>query len=305
MGGAATPELAAAVTEAGAMGMLGAALTPSIVLADRLDQVSRRTSGAFGVNFLIPFLDDRDAVAAAAERCRLVEFFWGSPDPSLVEVVHEGGALAGWQVGSVEEARAAAGAGCDLLVAQGAEAGGHVRGEIALLPLLDLALEAVDVPVLAAGGIGSAGSVAAVLAAGAAGARVGTRFLAAEEADVHPRYLDALLAAGPEDTMLTTTFSTFWPDAPHRVLRDCVDAAVSLAEKGDDVVAEVEMPDGQRMPLPPLAPSPPGRSAVGHVEAMAHYAGQSVGHVRRREPAAAIVADLARAVVPGGSDLAP
>lgn len=289
MGGTASPELAVAVSEAGALGMIAMPMAPPAAVAGALDSMSGRTTAPFGINFLMPFLD-RDAVAVAAERARVVEFFYGEPDPSLVEASHQGGALVSWQVGSLAEAQTAADAGCDLVVVQGVEAGGHVRGTTGLLALLELVLDAVEVPVLAAGGIGSARSVAAVLAAGAAGARVGTRFVAAEEADAHASYVDALIAAGPEDTILTTTFSAMWPDAPHRVLRACVAAA---EESGDDIVAEVAMADGQVMPIPRKAPPSPTVHTTGKVEAMAHYAGQSVGQVRRRAPAAEIVGELA------------
>jgi len=114
-------------------------------------------------------------VAAAAARVRIVDFYWADPDPALVEVAHRGGALACWQVGSLEEALAAADAGCDVVAVQGTEAGGHIRGRSPLRPLLDAVLNRVDLPVLAAGGIGDAGAFAAVLAAGADGARAGTR----------------------------------------------------------------------------------------------------------------------------------
>src|SRR5207244_2196363 len=83
----------------------------------------------------------------AAARARVVEFFYDQPDAGLVEIVHRGGALACWQVGSGAEALAAAAAGCDLIVAQGTEAGGHVRGRIGLLPLLGEVLDGVDLPV--------------------------------------------------------------------------------------------------------------------------------------------------------------
>ena len=288
MGGSATPELAAAVSEAGALGTIGAAGLPAGAVTAAVEVVTGRTSAPFAVNFLIPFLD-RDAVVAAAGRARLVEFFYGDPDSSVVSLVHDAASLAAWQVGSVEEAEAAADAGCDLVIAQGVEAGGHVRGQVGVLPLLDLVLDAVDVPVLAAGGIGTARGVAAVLAAGAAGARVGTRFLAAPEADVHPAYLDALVAARAEDTVLTTTFSVLWPDAPHRVLRACVDAALALP---GEVVAETEVAEGLQVQVPRLAPPSPGRRTTGHVEAMAQYAGQSVGEIRGQASAAAIVAEL-------------
>lgn len=289
MGGVAGPDLAVAVADAGALGMIGMPMAPVDAVVGTLKEIRQRTSGAFGINFLMPFVD-RETVAAAAEHAPLVEFFYGDPDASLVEVAHDGGALAGWQVGSVHEARAAADAGCDLIIAQGIEAGGHVRGQLGLLPLLDGVLDAVDVPVLAAGGIGTARTVAAVLAAGAAGVRVGTRFVATEEADTHPSYIDALVAAGPEDTVMTTTFSFMWPDAPHRVLRSCIAAAETC---DSDIVAQGTLPDGTAMPVPRFAPTPPIRDMTGNLAALAHYAGESVGAIRRRQRAAEVVAELA------------
>ncbi|HET6793596.1 MAG TPA: nitronate monooxygenase, partial [Acidimicrobiales bacterium] len=138
MGGVATPELALAVTGAGALGMLG---TPggADALTATLDDVTGRADGPVGINFLMPFCDPA-AVEVAAARLRLVEFFWGGPDPAMVARVHDGGALCAWQVGSADEASAAYDAGCDLVVAQGVEAGGHVRGTVGLLPLLDAVL---------------------------------------------------------------------------------------------------------------------------------------------------------------------
>ena len=285
MGGSATPELAAAVSEAGALGMIGAGGMPGKALGALLDRVEALTPAPVGVNFLMPFVD-AEAVEVAAGRVRVVEFFYGEPQAELVARAHRGGSVVSWQVGSKREALLAADAGADLVVAQGVEAGGHVRGEVGLLALLDEVIGAVAVPVLAAGGIGSAEAVAGVLAAGAAGARVGTRFLAATEANVHRSYLEALIGAEADDTVLTTTFSLFWPDAPHRVLRSCIEAVEGLSDPvaGDDG-------DPSR-PIPTCSPSPPGRDATGHVEAMALYAGQSVGRVRRVEPAAAIVQEL-------------
>ncbi len=289
MGGTAGPDLAAAVTEAGALGMIGAAAASADSLADALDAVARRTEGPVGVNFLMPFLD-RAAVGVAAAKARLVEFFYGDPDPVLVAEVHKGGALAAWQVGSVTEATAAADAGCDLVIAQGVEAGGHIRGQIGLLPLLEATLDAVEVPVLAAGGLGTARAVAAVLAAGAAGARIGTRFVATEEADAHPSYAQALVAASPDDTVVTTTFSSMWPDAPHRVLRSCIAAAE--AHTGE-IVGEMALLDGTTVPVPRLAPPSPGRASTGNLAAMAHYAGQSVGAVHKLQRAGDVVRELA------------
>jgi len=287
MGGVAMPPLVLAVAEAGGLGMLGGVMLPPPVLAGMLDDLAARTRGTFGVSFLMPFLD-RDAVPIAAARARVVEFFYGEPEAALVDAVHAGGALACWQVGSLAEAVAAARAGCDLIVAQGTEAGGHVRGRVGLLSLLNAVLDAVDVPVIAAGGIGTARDVAAALAAGAAGVRVGTRFVAAPECDAHPEYVAALVAAGAEDTVLTERFSVMWPDAPHRVLRSAVAAAETCP---NDVVGEMEL-GGSRQPLPRFAVACPTRTTTGTIAAMALYAGESVGAVRGVVPAADIVHEL-------------
>jgi NAD(P)H-dependent flavin oxidoreductase YrpB (nitropropane dioxygenase family) len=286
--GNARRELAAAVARAGALGTLGGVMQPAALLADELGATIAEGGGPIAVNFLMPFVD-REAVDAVAGRARVVEFFYGDPDPGLVKAVRGAGALAAWQVGSAEEAKAAAEAGCDFLIAQGVEAGGHVRGTTALLPLLDQVLDAVEVPVVAAGGIGTARGVAAAIAAGADAVRLGTRFLAAEEADVHPAWANALIEAGSGDAVLTEAFSVMWPDAPHRVLTGCVAAAEAIE---DEFVGEIDHA-GERMPVPRLSPPSPGRHASGHVEAMAMYAGQSVSAVQRLQPAEAIVRELA------------
>lgn len=156
-----TPQLAAAVADAGGLGMV----VPTEGTAGMLDRLAGQTSGVFGVNFLMPFLD-LSAVEAAASRARVVEFFYAAPDAGLIGRVHHGGALAAWQVGSAEEARAAVYAGCDFVVAQGIEAGGHIRGKLALLVLLDEVLDRIDVSVVVAGGIATGRAMAAALAAG-------------------------------------------------------------------------------------------------------------------------------------------
>jgi NAD(P)H-dependent flavin oxidoreductase YrpB (nitropropane dioxygenase family) len=287
MGGLAMPPLVLAVAEAGGLGMLGGVMVPPPMLSRMLDDLATRTRGAFGVSFLMPFLD-RDAVPIVATRARVVEFFYGEPEAALVEAVHAGGALACWQVGSVAEAIAAARAGCDLIVAQGTEAGGHVRGRVGLVPLLDLVLDAVDVPVVAAGGIGTARDVAATLAAGAQAVRVGTRFVAAAECDAHPEYVAALVSAQAEDTVVTERFDAMWPNAPHRVLRSAIAAAEAYP---DDLVGEMELV-GRRQPVLRFAATCPTGTTTGAIAAMALYAGESVGAVRGVMPAADIVHEL-------------
>ena len=111
-------------------------------------------------------------------------------------------------------------AGADALIVQGVEAGGHVQATRPLAELLREIAPAVRVPVIAAGGIADAAGVEAARDAGADAVACGTVFLAAEEADAHPVYVDRLIAAEAADTTLTTVFDGGWPDAPHRVLRN-------------------------------------------------------------------------------------
>ena len=278
MGAVSTPALAGAVAGAGGLGMLsGTALPP-----DELDrQLSSAVAaaagggGAVGVGFLMPFLDVA-AFEAAASAARLVECFYGDPDADLARRAHDAGALLSWQVGSLDEALRAVDAGCDLVVLQGTEAGGHVRGASGLVDLVSTARPRLEVPVVAAGGIGTPARAAELLAAGADAVRVGTRFLAATEADVHPGYLAALVAADGDDTTITEAFSGGWPNAPHRVLTSCV-----TASDADPVTRSVICPT---------------RGFTGDITSAALYAGRSVGAVTGETTAAAIVEEFAAAL---------
>ena len=295
MGAVSPPELAAAVSEAGALGMVGTGRRgiTVVTLGRMLDWMQEHTRRPYGVNFIIPEQwgpPDRACIELAARRARVVEFFYGEPNSDLVKIVHDGGALADWQIGSRDEALRAVDAGCDFIVAQGIEAGGHVRGTLGTFALLDECLKAVDVPVLAAGGIGTGKGIAAALTAGADGVRVGTRFVAATEAGAHPTYVAALIAAQAEDTEYTTVFSVGWYDAPHRVLRSCIAAAETFE---GDTVGEETCIDGTRVAVPRFGTLTVDRDVTGAVYAMPLWAGTSVGAVKRMQPGAEIVRELA------------
>ena len=285
MGSILSPELAAAVSEAGALGQITFAGIEVDDAKRRLDKLTSLTSKPFGVNLLIPMLD-REILAYSAPKARVIDFFWGDPDPELVRVVHDAGALASWQVGSVAEAVAAEKAGCDFIIAQGVEAGGHIRGTLGMLPLLTQVLDKVSVPVLAAGGIGSGRGLAAVLGAGASGARMGTRFIAAQEANAHPDYVRAIISAQAEDSVRTNRFEVECALCPstHGVLRSALDAAEAF---DGSYVAEF---NGE--PVAKFRGTPPFKGFTGNIGAMACYAGQSVGEVRGVQPAGEIVAEL-------------
>jgi NAD(P)H-dependent flavin oxidoreductase YrpB (nitropropane dioxygenase family) len=286
MGWVSGVDLAAAVAEAGGLGTMAFPLAPPKVLADLLDQARARTSGVLGLNMIVPFIEDPEAIDVAADRVDLVEFFWAEPDAELVDRVHRGGALAGWQVGSLEQARAAHEAGCDLVIVQGVEAGGHLSGSRPLLPLLAEVLDAVPLPVVAAGGISTGRGVAAALAAGADAVRLGTRFVATVEADAHPVYKQALV--DERDTTVTEVFATMWPDAPHRVLSSCVEPALALTEEfvGDITFGGMEMQIPVRSMVSPLS------TAEAQITAMALYAGQGVGAITAVRPAGDLVREL-------------
>jgi nitronate monooxygenase len=291
MGGLSPPRLAAAVANAGGLGMLSVYGASPHMITEQLSLARQLTDGPIGANFIMRAVEPHDAqacVAAAAAKAQVVEFFYSEPDPVLIDLVHRVGALACWQVGSRAEALAAASAGCDFIVAQGVEAGGHVRGTISLLALLAEVLEVVDLPVVAAGGIGSGRDLAAVLAAGADGARIGTRFVAAEEAGAHPVYVQALIAARAEDTVYTNTFYVGWPDAPHRALR----SAVTAAQIFDGEIVGQRVRDGVSEPIKRFQIVTPRDTDTGAIEAMSLWAGESVGSVRRMQPAAEIMREL-------------
>src|SRR5256884_727586 len=152
IGGLARPQLATAVSDAGGLGMVYAGSFDPNQMTEVFEDMRRRTSGVFGANFLIPvaFVSDldeiREQVEAASKLVRVVEFFYRQPDPSLVDLVHKGGALASWQVGSNEEAVAAAEAGCDMIVAQGVEAGGGRSGKGSVLTFVWWGLGFFQVP---------------------------------------------------------------------------------------------------------------------------------------------------------------
>jgi NAD(P)H-dependent flavin oxidoreductase YrpB (nitropropane dioxygenase family) len=294
MGGVATPELAGAVAAAGGLGMLCEYdATPA---AQRMTAVrSLAEGGSVGMGFFGQWIAaDLPVFEEAAARLDVVEIFWSEPNSGLVtRAKAAGGALVTWQVGTADSAAAAADAGCDFVVVQGVEAGGHVRATTPRDRLLDETLARVDVPVVVAGAVTTATQVAELIGRGAAAVRVGTRFVTTAESGAHPAYIDALIGAqSADETVLTTAFGEGWPDAPHRVLR----SAVAAAEVLQGPVVGHEVVDGQRRPITRFSASPPTRATEGDIAAMALYAGAGVGEVRVVQPAADVVADLVSAL---------
>jgi nitronate monooxygenase len=275
MAGVSGGALAAAVSAAGGLGLVGFAAGPPEQLRAELE-IAAAPGRPYGVGLLAWLLPDNDALLDVAldSDAALVSLSFG-PYARYVERVHAAGKLVVTQAGTLDDARAALAIGVDVIVARGSEGGGHGRNDVATLPLLQAILDAVDVPVLAAGGIGTGRGVAAVLAAGAAGAWVGTAFTVATEAATPDAGKKAVAAAGLADTTYTTVLDigrgAAWPaEFGGRALRH------PYAEKWHGREDELR-----------AAPEP--------IDGPVTWAGQAAGLVGAPRTAADIVATLATA----------
>jgi NAD(P)H-dependent flavin oxidoreductase YrpB (nitropropane dioxygenase family) len=298
MGGAVGPKLAAAVSNAGGLGMLVLWRADSDAVRQQIRETRALTSRPFGVNLNLDFPQEERLAVCLEERAPIISFFWRDPG-SLVPRAKAGGAIVMHTVGSAIEAKRAVDCGVDIVVAQGWEAGGHVRGTVATMPLVPAVVDAVSpTPVVAAGGIADGRGLAAALALGAAGAWIGTRFLASREAAIHPRYRELLLQANENDTtLLENLFDIRWPNAPHRTLRN---QTVEAWEKAGRPAAPKRPREGEVIgtsrssgPIVRYQSYTPGTDTEGDIDAMSLWAGQSVGLVSKLQPAGDIVREIA------------
>jgi NAD(P)H-dependent flavin oxidoreductase YrpB (nitropropane dioxygenase family) len=292
---AAVPRLAAAVSNAGALGMV--TLTWSDDAAAVVEETAALTERPFGGNLVLTEDQHHRLDQALDAGLRIVSLMWGDPG-GYVEPVHAAGGIVMHTVGSAAEARRAVACGVDVVVAQGWEAGGHVWGTVATLPLVPAVVDAVTpVPVIAAGGIGDARGVAAVLALGAQAAWLGTRFLLAQEMPIHPDYRQRLIAAAETDPQwYPSLYDVGWPDSPHRVLRNSTATAWEAAGRPPDAqrpgAGEVIAHFASGEPIVRYEPAPPMTGTTGDIEALSMWAGQSVALATQPQPAADIVAEL-------------
>jgi nitronate monooxygenase len=286
MAGVSTGRLAAAVSAAGGLGMLGVGLsTPDRV---RAECAAAREGGRFGVGLMAWALAQDDALVdvVADEAPALVSVSYG-PYDRWIAPLQAAGIVVATQVGTLNEARAAEQAGVDVVVARGGEGGGHGRDDVATLPLLQAVLDAVQVPVLAAGGIGTARGLAAVLAAGAAGAWVGTAFLACTEAATSAVARELLLAAADTDTAYGRVFDVgqrlAWPpEYGGRALRNAFfDRWVGREDElAADDTAAAELTAARKH---------------GDFDIACVYAGQGVGLLRAELTASEVLGEFAGA----------
>lgn len=297
IGNQASPKLAAAVSNAGGLGMLALGGVAVDGIPDLVARTRALTDRPFAAN--LPLVDDkiRHLEALLAAGVRLISLAWGDP-AAYIPLARAAGAKVLVTVASAAEARAAAELGADAIVAQGAEAGGHVMGTVGTFVLVPAVVAAVpNLPVVAAGGIADGRGLAAAITLGADGAWIGTRFIASVEAGSHAGYKDRVVAAAETDTFHGVVFDGGWPDTPHRALRNrTVDEWVAAGRPpagqrpGEgEVIAHT--PDGA--PVKRYDDMPPQDGMGGDWEDCALYAGQSAGLVTGIAPAAKIVEAIA------------
>jgi NAD(P)H-dependent flavin oxidoreductase YrpB (nitropropane dioxygenase family) len=304
MGGVALSRLAAAVSDAGGFGFIGLAGFSVKAIHHEIAAARELTKKPIGVNLLIPFLRPGVVEAVADEPIAAATFFWGAPadHAGSIRRLQTAGVKVIWQCGSAAEARAAAAAGVDAIMAQGLEAGGHVRGTTTTLALVPEVRDAIgDLPMLAAGGLADGRGLAAVLALGADGAVFGTRFVVARESSAHPDYKRAIIDAHAEDTLHTTLFDIGWPDAHHRVIRTPLVQAWERAGRpatgkrpGEGETAGAMRRPGIEVPLVRYSVFPPTEYIEGDPGGLAFYAGQSCSLVTHALPAGEIVRQIAQ-----------
>ncbi len=292
MGGVARSELALAVAQAGGFGFLGMVREPPELIRSEVEAMRRGTAKPFGVN-IIPAATEPDRLERQVQTCidlrvPVVAMFWDLR-PDLVQRFRDAGTAVVCHVGSAEEGIAAQAAGADVLIAQGVEAGGHVRGTTPLRQVLSELVPAATVPVLAAGGMVDGRDLVEALRLGAQGIVIGTAFAAAPESFAHDYHRQRIVEAKAEDTILTDMFHINWPiGAPVRVIKN----SATRGERGDPFGARQVIGDEEGRAIYLFSTDSPSRVMTGDFEAMALYAGQGVDRIDAVMPAGERVARI-------------
>lgn len=303
MGGVALAQLAAAVSEAGGLGTIGLAGLSPEGIGIEVASARRLTAKPLAVNLLVPFLRPGIVEAVIQTPIQVLTFFWADAreHTASIRLVHDAGIKVVWQCGSPDDACWAKAAGVDAVIAQGFEAGGHVRGTTTSMALIPEIRDAIDdLPLIAAGGFADGRGLVAALALGADAVAFGTRFLASTEAAAHPVYRERILRANARDTIHTMLFDAGWPDAPHRVLRsEAVERweAAGRPKSGNRPNEGVTIAQSRRqeveVPLVSYTVMPPCDYINGAIEELPFYAGQSCSLVHEVLPAGEIVRGIA------------
>jgi nitronate monooxygenase len=306
MGFIAHERLAAAVTNAGGLGVLGASPDPADSLAVMVERLRALTSGPFGVDLICADTGfglastDEHIDACVQSDVPLVVFHHDPPPSRWVDTLRTAGIRVWMQASSDEIASAAIELGVNGIVAQGSEAGGHARGHIPLHVLMrTIRHKWPDMLLLGAGGISDGAAAAAALRAGADGVWVGTALVAAVEANAHPEYKRRLIDS-PGKTLRTNAFGPEWPDQPYRLLATPAVLGAQAGVRGADpqerdTIGRTRLfPHSANVPyeLPIRSALPPTPETGGDWDSMVYPAGQGVGAVRSVAPAAEIIRQM-------------
>lgn len=306
MGGATTPELVAAVSNAGGLGVAPLWRADGKGLKEFVGRIKALTAAPFGVNLNMDFPSMEQLDACLETGVPVISFFWGRA-PEFIAHARSGGAKVIFSAWDAQSAADAVEHGAHAICAQGWEAGGHVRGTVSTMALVPAVVDAVgDTPVIAAGGIADGRGLAAALALGASAAWIGTRFLAARETCIHPDYVARLIHARETDTgYYENLFDVGWPDAPHRALKNSTTKAWETAGRpahgqrpgeGDTIAHSPNKGDVVRYQT-----FTPDTETTGDIEPISMWCGQGVSLVREVQPAAEIVREIAeeaRKIIP-------
>ncbi|MFF7357252.1 nitronate monooxygenase [Streptomyces filipinensis] len=300
MGGVAGPELACAVSDAGAAGCAGGYKLSGAPLSAMLERLVAHTARVVGVNLIPEVVGPGPLgrqVAQVLEQTpqRVYLSFFGLPPDAVLQRVVGAGRRVVVQVGTVEDGVRAAGLGA-VVVAQGIEAGGHLLGEWRRDELVAaLRSRLPDAVLAAAGGIGSPEQAGRALAAGADGVLLGTVFVAARESRAHPRFKAAVAGAEAGDTVISDVYEIGWPGRRHRVLATAVTADPGQPARfiGRTVV------EGKPYLVPRFSAAVPTDATSGRIEEMALYCGLSCSAVAGEAAAADVVAAFAPVLADG------
>jgi NAD(P)H-dependent flavin oxidoreductase YrpB (nitropropane dioxygenase family) len=281
MGGGANPELVAAVSEAGGLGILACSWTSPDDIRAAIADIRARTSRPFGVNFVLGQASPEKIDLAIEERVPVISLFRGTDPSDIVARAHAAGLLTTHQITTVGEARVSIGAGVDVLIAQGREAGGHMGPHPLWTLLPQVVAIAGDTPVLASGGLVSGRDLAAALAMGASGVHMGTRFLASTEAPISDQFKARIVAAADGDTVASKMWDLIWgqdwPGVKVRALRN--DLTLRWAGREDELA----------MSLPAARADFGAASASGDHSRINLLAGEGSSRIESIVPAAEIV----------------
>lgn len=274
----ATGELAAAVSHAGGLGIIGAGNAPASWVKEGIRKVRESTHKPFGVNVMLLSPHVREVMEVILEE-RVPVVTTGAGNPSTyIPLLKEKGIKVFPVVPSVALARRMERAGVDGVIAEGTEAGGHI-GETTTMALLPQVTRAVEIPVIAAGGIADGRGLLAALALGAEGVQMGTRFVCAKECIAHPKYKDKILQAGDRDTIVTGTTTGH----PVRTLKNRLSREYSALEAAGASKEELEKLGAGKYALAALK---------GDVDYGSVLAGQISGLVKEVKPVAEIIEEM-------------